>query len=103
MHETDPVSVFGRVILLERTYTGTDEGVDANTTREIQSELESAFREAAMDDRINVTVIELRNSTSGNFLAHVELIVSDQQNPPNLTRLALNQSVYDSDLRFEGE
>ncbi|XP_076807242.1 uncharacterized protein LOC143450532 isoform X2 [Clavelina lepadiformis] len=97
---TDKVSAFGRVQLISRSYTSTD---NTNTTlkTEIATEFLNAYQSVA-SNVVDVSVVELENG-SGNILCHHEIVLNDQTSTPIISALTLSDSaLYNgSSVRFD--
>ena len=92
------------MVLRERNFTTVPEEETDDFKLEIAAELEPVFRRAANDNTLSVSVIRLTRSPSGVLQAcYVEILLSDQSLPPDISRLILNDSSYESDVRFNSK
>ncbi|XP_076807245.1 uncharacterized protein LOC143450534 [Clavelina lepadiformis] len=88
--KTDKVSAFGRVQLITRSYTSTD---NTNTALkiEIATELLNAYQSVA-SNTVDVSVVELENDGSGSILCHHEIVLNDRHWPPDISDFVLNNA-----------
>ncbi|XP_076807248.1 uncharacterized protein LOC143450535 isoform X2 [Clavelina lepadiformis] len=98
---TGKISAFGRVLLITRSYTSTD-NINTALKTEIATELLNTYQSVA-SNVVDVSVVELENDGSGNILCHYEIVLNDQTSPPNISALTLsNATLYNgSSVRFD--